>query len=226
MADNYSDDDLLMLSGVQHFAFCERQWALIHIEQQWSENVLTVEGQHLHERTDYPFENETKKDVITWRALALTSYDLGLSGRADVVELVRSADNDPDSIQIKEKSGRWKIIPVEYKRGKPKPDECDEVQLCAQAMCLEEMYNVHITEGYLYYGTTRHRHNVCIDSSLRDKVLLYTKRMHEIYESRITPLSDYKPHCKSCSLIDICLPRSTGNRLSGTDYLKTNLMIQ
>ena len=219
----YSEEELLMLSGIQHIAFCERQWALIHVEQQWEENVLTVEGQHLHERSDDPFQDDARGNILTWRALALTSYNLGLYGRADVVELIPSTNDDRDSILIKDKPGRWKLVPVEYKRGKPKPDERDEVQLCAQAMCLEEMYSISIWFGFLYYGTTHHRYNVQFDSKLRELVIFYAKRMHEIFVTAITPLADYQPHCKSCSLKDICLPRSMGNRFSASDYLKINL---
>ncbi len=220
----YSEEDLLMLSGIQHIAFCERQWSLIHVEQQWEENALTVEGQHLHERSDDPFQDNVKGDVITWRALALTSYSLGLYGRADVVELISSTNDDTDSILIKDKPGRWKFVPVEYKRGKPKPDERDEVQLCAQAMCLEEMYRINICFGFLYYGTTHHRYNVQFDSELRELVIFYARRMHEIFETAITPQADYQPHCKACSLKDICLPRSMGKRISASDYLKSNLL--
>jgi CRISPR-associated exonuclease Cas4 len=220
----YLEDDLLMLSGIQHIAFCERQWALIHVEQQWEENVLTVEGQHLHERSDDPFRDNVKGDLITWRALALTSYRLGLYGRADVVELMPADNDDKDSILIRNKTGRWKLVPVEYKKGKPKPDERDEVQLCAQALCLEEMYDINISFGFLYYGTTRHRYDIQFDSKLRELVIFYAKRMHEIFVAALTPPADYQPHCKSCSLKDICLPCSMGNRISASDYLKTNLL--
>jgi len=224
MMNSYSDEDLLMLSGIQHIAFCERQWALIHIEQQWTENVLTIEGHHLHERTDDSSEDETRGNTITWRAHSLISYRLGLYGRADIVELFHTADDDPDSIKINEKNGRWKLVPVEYKRGKPKPDECDEVQLCAQAICLEEMYNINLKEGFIYYGATRHRHNVDFNKRLREQVEAHSKRMHEIFYNGTTPLADYRSHCRSCSLADICLPKATGNRLSGTEYLNLNLI--
>jgi CRISPR-associated exonuclease Cas4 len=217
--NKYSDEDLLMLSGIQHIAFCQRQWALIHMEQQWSENVLTVEGHHLHERVDDPFETETRGNVITLRSVSLTSYKFGLYGRADVVELVQAGEKDVNSIEIKGKQGRWNMIPVEYKRGKPKPDERDEVQLCTQAMCLEEMYDIHIHEGYLYYGETRHRHEVEFTCRLSELVEGYSRRMHEIYKSGITPAPLFKPHCKSCSLVDICLPKVMGNRHAGSEYL-------
>ena len=173
----YSEDDLLMLSGIQHFAFCERQWALIHIEQQWAENMRTVEGTHIHERVDDPFASEVRGNVITLRSVSLVSYRLGLYGVADVVEFKR-AENCA-GIGMEGYSGVWKPVPVEYKRGKPKPDERDAVQLCAQAICLEEMYQndkntpLIIDKGYLFYGETRHRQEVIFCHELRNKVETY-----------------------------------------------------
>jgi len=222
--NNFGDNDLLMLSGIQHIAFCERQYALAYMEMQWNENVYTVEGHHFHERVDDPFEDEVRSNTITWRALPLISHYLGLYGRADVVELVRTSEPAPDSIRISERSGYWKLVPVEYKLGKPKPDDRDNVQLCAQAMCLEEMYKIIIGEGYLFYGMTRHRHQVIFDNNLRSQVEILSKRMHEIFESGTTPLPEYKYHCRLCSLADLCLPKSMGNRFSVAEYLKTNLI--
>ncbi|NMC60760.1 MAG: Dna2/Cas4 domain-containing protein, partial [Candidatus Methanofastidiosa archaeon] len=136
----YIDDDLLMLSGIQHIAFCERQWALIYIEQQWSENLLTIEGHYLHEKVDDPFFSETRKDIVYLRSLPVVSYRLGLYGKADLVELCKVTGESENAIEFPGRVGKWKITPVEYKRGKPKTDTCDEVQLCAQALCFEEMY--------------------------------------------------------------------------------------
>jgi CRISPR-associated exonuclease Cas4 len=215
----YSEEELLMLSGIQHIAFCERQWALIHIEQQWSENVLTVEGHHMHEKADDPFENESRGNTSTLRSLAVVSRKLGLYGIADVVELIRVADDHPGRISIAGKTGKWMLYPVEYKRGKPKPDECDEVQLCAQAMCLEEMYGTALEKGSLFYGETKHRQEVNFTNNLKRLVADYTKRMHELFIGGVTPPPVYQPHCKSCSLKDICLPKALGNMLSVTDYL-------
>lgn len=219
----YIEDDLLMLSGIQHIAFCERQYALAYMEMQWQENVLTVEGHHLHERADDPFVKEKRQGTIILRGISLTSFQLGLYGRADIVEFIKAVDKEQDSVSLNGYSGRWKPMPVEYKRGKPKPDERDEVQLCAQAMCLEEMYNINIKEGYLYYGQTRRRHALEFGSSLRAMVTDYARRMHEIFDSKTTPLPVYKPHCKSCSLIDICMPKAFDGSKSALDYLKTNL---
>jgi CRISPR-associated exonuclease Cas4 len=215
---NYSNDELLMLSGIQHIAFCERQWALIHIEQQWTENVLTVEGRQLHERADDPFNSTSLKHTVTLRSVPLVSYHLGLTGFADVVEY-RATDLAQNSISLPARDGRWQPVPVEYKRGKPKPDERDEVQLCAQAMCLEEMHTIQISEGFLYYGETRHRHEVNFDEKLRSRVFFLAGKMHELFSGGLTPQPVYKPHCRSCSLFDICLPGSLSGNEKASDYL-------
>jgi len=223
----YSDDDLLMLSGIQHFAFCRRQWALIHVEQQWVENMRTVEGNHMHERVDDPFASEVRGRVITLRSVSLVSYRLGLYGVADVVEFIRSETDA--GVSLDGYSGKWNPLPVEYKRGKPKSDERDEVQLCAQAICIEEMFNANdnyklsLSTGYLFYGETRHRHEVIFNQELRDKVENYARQMHELFEKGTTPLAIYKPHCKACSLIEICNPKAFGNPCTVNDYLKNAL---
>jgi CRISPR-associated exonuclease Cas4 len=214
----YNDEELLMLSGIQHIAFCERQWALIHIEQQWAENVLTVEGKHMHEKVDNPMDSDLSKNEIVLRSVSLVSRQLGLYGISDVVELSKS-DISHNSIKLVSRDGYWKPIPVEYKRGKPKPDACDEVQLCAQCICLEEMYSISISYGYLYYGETRHRHEVEFTEELRLKVKDYCNRMHELYNSEKTPPPVYKPHCNKCSLINVCLPKKIANNMSVNEYL-------
>ncbi len=215
----YIDDDLLMLSGIQHIAFCERQWALIHIEQQWVENIFTVEGHHLHEKVDNPFESEIMPNSMILRSVPLVSYKLGLYGYADVVELKKTHDS-ANSIVIKGKDGRWNMMPVEYKRGKPKKDRCDDVQLCAQAMCLEEMYGINIFNGSFYYGEIRHRHNIEFNDDLRGQVVYYAQRMHELFEKGITPLPLFKKQCHSCSLNDLCMPESLSGANKVSEYLK------
>jgi len=217
---NYSEDEFLLLSGIQHFAFCPRQWALIHIEQQWTENVKTIEGQHLHERVDDPFSKDSSKELVIWRSLNLISYNLGLTGRADVVEFKRSNTG----IRLPRKAGKWIPYPVEYKRGKPKPDARDEVQLCAQAMSMEEMFDTKILEGALYYGEIRRRTVVQITSELRSQVEEYANEMHRLFEQGITPAPVYKSHCKSCSLVEICLPKQMRGFKSANNYLKTELL--
>ena len=149
----YGDEDLLMLSGIQHITFCKRQWALIHIEQQWAENNLTIEGNWMHQKVDDPTLMNRNKGIVTLRSVTLVSRRLGLYGISDVVEMVASSSGQ-NAIQHPKYPGFWQLIPVEYKRGKPKKDQIDEVQLCAQAICLEEMYNVSIEKGFLYYGET------------------------------------------------------------------------
>lgn len=190
----YGEEDLLALSGIQHFAFCERQWALIHIEKQWVENVKTVEGKNLHQRVDDPYFKETRGNIKVVRSVPLMSQRLGLYGVADLIELHLNDDN------VK----RYSI--VEYKRGKPKSDDRDEVQLCAQAICLEEMLTVTIEYGYLYYGETKHRKKVEFSNYLRSRVKKLAEKMHLLFSKGETPPAINKKHCKSCSLVDICVP--------------------
>lgn len=214
----YTEEELLQLAGIQHIAFCERQYSLAYVEQQWSENLLTIEGHHLHEKVDDPFLNEKRTDIITLRSVPVVSYKLGLYGKADVVELIHTENRD-NSIQLKNESGWWRINPVEYKRGKPKPDDCDEVQLCAQAICLEEMHDIIITDGCIYYGLTRHRHYVEFNDTLRTKTLNYANRMHQLHNEGKTPLPLFQKRCYSCSLIDVCLPETISNQKSVSSYL-------
>ena len=162
-ATEYSPDELLALSGIQHFHFCRRQWALIHIERQWQENALTVEGRLMHRQADNPFHTEVRGGQITTRSMPVASYRLGLYGVCDVVEFWPSQDG----VHLAGRDGRYLPTPVEYKRGKEKQDACDEVQLCAQALCLEEMLPVQIQAGYLYYGETRRRVDVAFTEELR-----------------------------------------------------------
>ena len=149
----YADDELLALSGIQHFRFCKRQWALIHIERQWDDDLSTTEGRFVHERVDDPFFNESRGDIMVSRSVPLVSYGLGLYGVADVIEYVRSKNGVP----IPGHEGLWTMNPVEYKRGKPKIDERDEVQLCAQAICLEEMFDLRLEGADFYYNEIRRR---------------------------------------------------------------------
>lgn len=217
----YSDDDLLMLSGIQHIAFCERQYALIYIEQQWAENQHTVEGHFMHECVDDPFESETRNDRLIIRSLPVVSFKLGLYGRADVVEFIKTEKSEQNTvIKIKEREGWWSPIPVEYKRGRPKPDDCDEAQLCAQAMCLEEMYNININKGYIYYGLTKHRNEINFNEELRQAVVEYSIKMHELFREGKTPRPVLKKGCRSCSLADLCMPDSLSNYQLVSDYLK------
>jgi CRISPR-associated exonuclease Cas4 len=170
----YSDDDMLMLSGIQHFRFCPRQWALIHIEQQWDDNHLTIEGQIMHKHVDAPFYRQKCGDQITLRAVNIASHELGLYGISDTIELF-SASSLEGTIVHPKYPGRWQPVVVEYKHGRPKRDEVDEVQLAAQIMCLEEMYAIHIPYGVFFYGELRHRVEVDITDELRGIVRQCTK---------------------------------------------------
>jgi CRISPR-associated exonuclease Cas4 len=198
----YSEDDLLPLSGLQHLMFCERQWGLIQIEQQWEENRLTAEGRVLHERAHHGAA-ENRPAIRTARGLRLRSLRLGLAEQTDVVEFHRSGDG----VVLPGLDGLWRPFPVEYKRGKPKRDACDEVQLCAQALCLEEMFGTQIQTGALYYGQPRRRIQISFRDELHRATEALAKRMHELYRGGKTPLPVYEPKCDSCSLIGCCMPR-------------------
>lgn len=217
----YIEDEMLMLSGIQHFMFCPRQWALIHIEQQWADNKLTAEGNILHQNVDNPFYRQKNGDVITLRSLHIASKELGLYGITDAVELVPS-DSPRDAITHNRYKGFWKLYPVEYKRGRQKPDERDEVQLAAQAMCLEEMYGINIPYGALYYNEVKHREVVSISDTLRHTTRQCAEQMHYIFKSGIMPKPIKTSHCRNCSLKDICLPE-TDNCTQVSTYLNRNL---
>lgn len=199
----YEPDDCLMISGLQHFRFCRRQWALIHIEQQWAENYWTVDGTLMHERAHDEGFRESRGDLITARGLRVYSLSLGLSGQCDVVEFRRDARGVP----LAGKDGLWLPFPVEYKRGLPKQDGCDELQLCAQAICLEEMLCCSIEEGALYYGQSRRRLLVDFTPELRAEVVEDARQMHELYTRGHTPRVKPGKGCSACSLKELCLPR-------------------
>jgi CRISPR-associated exonuclease Cas4 len=205
----YSDSDLLLLSGIQHFAFCRRQWALIHLEQQWQENLLTFGGREMHERADDPFFTEARGRVIVTRSLPLVSYRLGLYGIADVVEFYQ---DDDDGVALKGRRGKWQPHPVEYKYGKPKPDDRDAVQLCAQGICLEEMFAITIAAGDLFYGRIRRREAVEFDRTLRDRVAELADEMHQALTAGITPAAEESSACQKCSLLEICMPKLAAKR--------------
>jgi len=218
---HYDDDQMLMLSGIQHYMFCPRQWALIHIEQQWGENRLTAEGRLLHENVDNPAYRQKNGDTITLRSVHIASHSLGLYGMTDAIELL-PADNASDAITHPRYPGYWMPYPVEYKRGHRKPDERDEVQLAAQVICLEEMYGVHIPEAALFYHETRHREVVQIDEHLRNLTYELSEAMHKTFERGFTPKAEERRGCRSCSLIDICAPELT-KKTTVAYYLKKTL---
>ena len=217
----YSDDDMLMLSGIQHFRFCPRQWALIHLEQQWDDNHLTVEGSLMHKHVDDPFYRQKCGDYIALRSVSIASHELGLYGLTDVVEL-HPAEDDRNVITHPRYPGLWTPYPVEYKHGRPKRNQVDEVQLAAQVMCLEEQYGINILYGAFFYGEIQHRVEVSITDELRDTVCSCAKAMHDIFRSGCLPAIQREKHCDRCSLKDICMPETADcSRVS--HYLKKNL---
>lgn len=216
MKNYYEEEDLLALSGIQHFAFCERQWGLIHIENQWVENVRTVEGKNLHQRVDDPYFSETRNNVKIVRSVPIRSHTLGLYGVADVIELHLHSSQTSD---LPEEDSLIRYSIVEYKRGRPKTDDRDEVQLCAQAICLEEMLSLSIEYGYLYYGETKHRHRVEFSNCLRNRVKELAEKMHILYTKGETPPAKYMKQCKNCSLINICIPGITKLNKRAEKYL-------
>lgn len=227
MNNKYQESELLSLSGIQHMAFCPRQFALIHIEQAWAENVRTIEGKHLHERADKPFEDETRKDIRTVRAVPLVSYTLGLRGIADVVEFHRTELEDEGlTVKLKNRKGWWRPCPVEYKRGRPKVDDRDAVQLCAQGIALEEMLHIKIDSGYIYYGQTRHRQAISFTNDLRYRVVELAENMHRLMDEGITPKAQYSKNCSLCSLVEICQPKLTLNNRSVQEYLQQYVKLE
>ena len=211
----YREEDFLMLSGIQHFTFCKRQWALIHIEQQWAENLRTVEGNIMHENAHNGLLREKRGSTVISRGMSVFSRSLGINGVCDVVEF-RQCNN---GIEIRGLEGRYDVFPVEYKKGKPKENDADILQLTAQAMCLEEMLVCTIEKGYLYYGEQRRRVEVLFTESLREKVRTCCSEMHEMYNQRRTPRVKTSKACNACSLKDICLPKLCRNR-SAQKYIK------
>lgn len=199
----YPEEEYLMLSGIQHFVFCRKQWALIHIEQQWAENYQTTAGELMHKKAHDEGSVEKRGDLLTVRGLRISSHELGLSGQCDVVEFHR----DKDGINLFGYDGTWTPIPIEYKRGTVKEDHSDEAQLCAQAICLEEMFQTSIHEGFLFYGENRRRHRVDFTENLREEVKKLSKEMHELFRRGYTPNVKYSKQCKSCSLENLCLPK-------------------
>jgi CRISPR-associated exonuclease Cas4 len=216
----FDEDDLQPLSALQHLAFCERQWALIHLERQWTENRLTAEGRLLHDRA-HGGQVESRGDVRIVRSVSVHSLRLGLSGVADVVEYHRVEDSEAPgkAIRLARTRGWWRPVTVEYKRGRPKRSHCDQVQLCAQGLCLEEMLGVELEGGALYYGRTKRRLPVVFDRELREETEFLTARLHELVRSGTTPAAKYEKRCDRCSLMGLCLPRSTGACRSVATYL-------
>ncbi len=217
----YNEEEMLQLSGIQHYVFCPRQWALIHIEQVWRDNYLTTEGSLLHENVDNPFLRETNgSQTITLRGFRLASAVLGLSGIADAIEIY-PYENAPTSKQALLKSKLYDILPIEYKRGKPKISDCDRIQVTAQAIILEEMLGVKISKGAIFYWEIRHREYFDISTELKEETITIASEMHSTFNRKAIPRTIKKAHCQKCSLIDYCLP-SIGGR-SAIKYISDSI---
>jgi CRISPR-associated exonuclease Cas4 len=214
---HYAEPDLLPISGLQHLAFCERRWALIHIESIWSENRFTAEGNTLHQRA-HSGEIESRPGVLIRRGLLLHSLRLGLTGHADIVEFQPSSGG----VALSGRRGLWTPFPIEYKRSREKAQsQAYYLQLCAQALCLEEMLDVSISEGAVYDGTARRRQSVPFTPELRARTEALAARMHFLFERRSTPLPVFTKGCKSCSLVEDCHPLSLSRPGRVADYLKS-----
>lgn len=216
----YDETQLVMLSALQHLLFCPRQCALIHIEQQWIENRFTAEGRIMHERV-HSDASESRGEVKISFSLPLRSLSLGLIGKADVVEFhvteedqTTLLDETLASVHKKGSAGYWVPFPVEYKRGKPKSDNSDKVQLCAQAICLEEMCGIEVPKGALFYGKRKRRQEVEFDRALRKETYDSAQRLHQLLEVGKTPPPVYEKKCDTCSFIDVCMPKAVSGKKS------------
>ena len=192
-----------MLSGIQHFAFCRRQWAIIHIEQQWAENYRTTAGELMHKKAHDAGSFEKRGNLLIVRGLRISSHELGVSGQCDVVEF----HQDETGVEVFGYDGKWNLVPIEYKHGASKGNNADELQLCAQAICLEEMFQTSIPDGYLYYGENRRRSYVEFTDNLRDEVRKMAKEMNELFRRGYTPNVKPGKQCKACSLENLCVPK-------------------
>ncbi len=214
----YEEDDYLMLSGLQHFVYCRRQWALIHIEQQWEENERTIDGQLFHKKAHDAGSTEKRGNLIITRGLQIKSAKLGVSGICDVVEFHKSKQG----ITLFSFEGRWQPYPVEYKKGEPKENNADVLQLCAQAMCLEEMLLCDIPEGSLFYGQNRRRTHVEFTEELRGQVKSMLTEMHDLWKKGYTPKVKPKKGCNACSLKEICVPKLSKSKQVAS-YIEASL---
>lgn len=208
-----------MLSGLQHFAFCRRQWALIHIEQQWAENERTIDGRLFHATAHDEEKIEKRGDLLVTRGLRVQSAALGMTGICDVVEFHKSKSG----ISLFSYEGLWQPYPVEYKKGAPKANEADELQLCGQALCLEEMLLCEIPRGSLFYGENRRRTEVEFTEELRKKVHDTANEMHDLWEKGYTPKVKPQKGCNACSLKEICVPK-LGKTKTVASYIEKRML--
>jgi CRISPR-associated exonuclease Cas4 len=227
----FAEEDLLPISTLQHLLFCERRVALVYTEGIWAENTFTVDGRRLNERAE-ELDVEAYGDLRIVRGLRLRSLRLGLSGKADVVEFHRVTEAlsnsrlpecraSPLGVALPGASGLWRPFPVEYKRGRLRSEEGYEVQLCAQALCLEEMLHIEVPAGAIFFGKTRRRLEVAFTSELRQETNRAAVRLHELLRSGKTPRAQHKKKCEGCSLFDQCLPTVFGRGRSAQRYLQS-----
>lgn len=214
----YKEEDLLLISGIQHYSFCKRQWALIHIEQQWDENVRTIEGMIVHENAHDGLRAEKRQGHLITRGMRVYSHLLGFAGNCDVVEF----DADEQGSVLAGRAGLWKVTPIEYKRGKSKSINADRLQLCLQALCLEEMLSCQIERGFLYYAETHRREEIVLGEELREEVKELGREMHLLFEKRQTPKARLTKSCNACSLKDVCLPKIS-KKQSAENYITETL---
>ncbi len=213
------ESEYLMISGLRHFAFCRRRWALVHIEQQWQENIFTQDGHYMHERVHDNGFTEKRGRLLLSRGMAVKSHALRITGVCDMVELEQS----PDGAAIVGRPGTYRVYPVEYKLGKPENTGSDFWQLCAQAMCLEEMLCTDIPEGAVYYAGLRRRETVAIDSALRGTVKSALAEMRRLMDRRYTPKVKPRRECAGCSMREICQPELMG-KASAAEYVRQKLL--
>ncbi len=221
----FNEDELLPLSALQHLVFCERRAALVHVERIWDDNRFTADGRNRHESTDKA-EAVKRGDLVTARGVPLRSLRLGLSGKADVVEFHRiRCGSSENGAKLPGQSGNWLPYPVEHKRGKLRREEGYEIQVCAQALCLEEMLDLTVPEGAVFYAKTARRLEVKFSSALREGTERAAERLHELLGSGETPPARPDSRCGRCSLRPHCLPDVTGGASTAREYIATHLLI-
>lgn len=215
-------DEYLFLSGIQHYFYCKRQWALIHIEQYWKENALTTEGRFLHEKVDQPYLKERRKDIIYSRSIPVISHQLQFRGVLDMVEFHQGKKG----VVLNNEEGLWNPNIVEYKKGKPKEDICDQMQLTAEVIALEETLNTTIDHAYLYYNEVRRRQKVNITEEMRKKVFDASREMMSHFVTGTSFDAEPSKSCNRCSLKDYCIPRLTKKKKNVKQYLKENIQCE
>ncbi len=211
----YADGDLLQISGIQHFSFCRRQWALIHVEQQWVENILTAEGRTDHERVHNTKIKDCRNGKLTMRGLKVKSRRLGVSGECDAVEFSRVSDG----VMLNGYEGQWSVAAVEYKHGTTKSSDCDRLQVAIQSMCLEEMFSCSIEKAYIFYFKNRRREEVLLDDNIRECAINTIEEMHSYIMRRYTPRVKPWKGCNNCSLNEICLPKLRRGKQTVMEYI-------